>query len=161
MGTNDSTRRTFNRFRVEMLERQVRLENAMDAVIAAGYARSASSSIEMRVEIISTMPLERRIKSLHRVMERQDLTKAYPFVIPILRKVIIVRNDMAHSLDDETIDPGDGTIRLIGLSNGRVKPVSYSNDYLDWLFGQARQVQRELETMYWNVAPVDPKWHES
>ncbi|MET0844215.1 MAG: hypothetical protein ABWY23_10205 [Mycetocola sp.] len=161
MVTNDSNRRTFHRFRVEMLELLVLLENAMDAVIAAGYARSASASIEMRIEIISTMPLERRIKSLRGIMERHYLTDTYPFILPILRQVISVRNDMAHSLDDETVDPGDGTIRLIGLGDGQVKRISYNNSYLDWLFGQARQIKRELEAIYWNVAPVDPRWHES
>ncbi|MET0886122.1 MAG: hypothetical protein ABWX92_06690 [Mycetocola sp.] len=160
MGPTDSTRRTFHRFRVEVLEQLVLLENAMDAVIAAEYARSATASTQLRVEIVSTMPLARRIKSLLGMMERYELANTYPFVVPILRKVIIVRNDMAHSLDDDTVDPGDGTIRLLGLSNGQVKPVTYSTDYLDWLFGQARQIQRELEAMYWKVAPVDPKWHE-
>jgi len=143
-----------------MLEQLVLLENATDAVIASEYSRSATASTRMRVEIISTMPLARRIKSLLGIMERHDLANAYPFVVPILRKVIIVRNDMAHSLDDDTIDPGDGTIRLIGLSNGQAKPVSYSTEYLDWLFGQSRQIQRELVEMYWKVAPVDPHWHD-
>lgn len=160
MESYSSTRRTFHRFRVEMLERLVRLENAMDSVIAAAFARSATASIELRVQIISTMPLQRRTKALKSVMAACGLTDTYPYVIPIIEEVIRVRNHMAHSLDDETVDPGDGTIRLLGIGSGRVAPVSYSSEFLEWLSAQARQVQRELDEMYWRIAPADPTWHE-
>jgi hypothetical protein len=56
------------------------------------------------------MPLQRRTEALKSVMARHGLADTYPFVIPIIEEVISVRNNMVHSLDDETLNPGDDTM---------------------------------------------------
>ena len=158
---NSGPRRTFYRFRADMLELAVRLEIATDAVIAASFARSANAAELLSIEVLSGVPVQKRISTLEGVLERHELVETYPFVVPILRKLFGLRNALAHSIDDTTVDPGDGAVQLLGIRKGLLQAVAFEHAYLDWLHSQAWQVLSELDDLYWKIAPVDPQWHEN
>lgn len=157
---NSARRRTFHQYRANVLELAVRLEYALDAVVAASYASSATEADLLNMEILSSVPIHKRISTLDGVLRRRELADSYPFVIPILKKLFELRNSLAHSIDDTSVDPGDGAIQLLSMRKGRLQEVTFEHDYLDWVRNQVLQVLRELSELYLKVAPADLQWHE-
>lgn len=153
--------RTFHRYRAEVLEQAVSMEHLMGGVISAAYGQSASTALELQTEILGRLPIQQRVSTLKRILEKRELTGAYAFVVPILNKVFAVRNDFAHSIATG-YDARNRTVNLVSMRKGEEVPITYDALYLHWLlYEQCPPVERELQELYYAVAPQSEDWHES
>jgi hypothetical protein len=153
--------RTFHKYRAEVLEAAVVMEQLMDDVISSGYGQSSSVAQELQAEILGRASISHRIAILKRMLADRDLTESYPFVTPVLSKLFEVRNDMAHSLSGG-YDPDSDTITLLSMNKGKQNRKQYTVPYLEWvLYVQAHPVQQELRYLFWAIAPMTEEWHES
>lgn len=160
LGQEALKQRTFYRFRAEILETAVRLENNLDEVISAAYGQNASTAQELRAEILGSVSIGQRIGILRRIMDSRDLSDRYPFVVPILQKAFELRNTMAHSVSNG-YDADFQTIALVSIRKGQAVKKFFTLPYLRWIFEQASQVEKELDEMFWLVAPMNETWHDS
>lgn len=160
-GPADDRPRTFHRIRGEVLELAVRLELAVGGALAAGYGQSSSLAQELQHELFHRISIEQRVAMLKRILDRKELTDAYPFVVPVLLKLFALRNDFAHSLSDG-YDPESREIRLLSIRRGKEKVTTYRALYLQWLVRQqAPVVEKELSELFFRIAPLDAEWHRN
>jgi len=153
--------RTYHRYRSEVLEQAVRMEHLMGGAIAAAYGQNASTAQELQAEILGRLPIQQRISILGRILDNKELSGSFAFVIPVLKKLFELRNDLAHSVTTG-YDAASRKVTLVSLRKGTEVRTSYEAVYLHWLlYEQCPAVERELSELYFLIAPGTEAWHEA
>ena len=153
--------RTFHRYRSEVLEASVVVEHLLGEALSAFYGQTATKAEDLHVELLTRLSIGQRINTLSRILGERGLTDAFPFVVPMLKLLFEVRNNMAHCLSNGVNE--DGTkVTLMSLKSGYSTEVSYSVEMLGWLlYEQMPSVERELRHLYFALAPNDHWWHDN
>lgn len=153
--------RTFHRYRSEVLEASVVVEHLLGEALSAFYGQSATKAQDLHVELLTRLAVGQRINTLLRILSERELNETFPFVVPVLKLLFDVRNDMAHCLSNGANE--DGTrVTLVSLKGGRSTEISYSVETLGWiLYEQMPSVKRELIHLYFALAPKEHWWHDN
>lgn len=132
----------------------------MGGAISAAYGQSASTAQELQYEFLGRLPIPQRINVLRRILDARDLSGSYAFVVPILNKLFDLRNELAHSVS-AGYDQTAREIRLMSMRKGKEELKTFDAPYLHWLlYEQTPVIVRELEELYWIIAPDTEQWHE-
>jgi hypothetical protein len=124
-----------------MIELAARMEPSIDLALAMYHARTADTAVSLLTDILWRVPLGVRIDQLGRALDDVGLTDAYPFAIPIARKVVEVRNLVAHSVAWTT----DDGIVAAGHKRGRPIETLIDHDYALWLAREGLRCEVELD----------------
>jgi hypothetical protein len=103
----------------EILRLTALAEMRLDLVLALYHARTADSVYLMYGEVLWRVPLEVRLRLLEEALQDTDLTDAFPFVLPILRKLVSLRNLLAHVPFTEVRADGLLVYHDTGASNAK------------------------------------------
>ncbi len=143
-------------FRSLVLERATILDLTMNDVLAVRAARHIFLASELAAEVYSRLPASVRIDMIESIIRRHDPDR-WPFVVPVLTRVIALRNQLAHGMP--TWEQGE--MHVHSYNRGKHTVRRYKPDALGWLVWQAEVVSGELNQLWAHLVPADEEWHRT
>lgn len=106
----------------ELLGHAVTAELMMNSIISARLGRDVAEISLLETKAIAQLSVNVRISLLEEIMLSEGWDEDFPFVIPVLRALFIMRNKLAHSLTYglETVDTGELMAIRSSLRRGAV-----------------------------------------
>lgn len=145
-----------HRLRGSVLEDAVRLESAINEVLAVRLAGSVTSSYELEGNVLSRLPVDVRLEMLDRHMNDSGAEELWPLLVPALRKIFDLRNRYAHG---HVSTLRDGGIQVVSWNRGRRAEATYSPDQITWLAYEAHIASIDLARLWAFWIPADAAWH--
>jgi hypothetical protein len=124
----------WDRARVLLTEHAARLDDTMTLNLAIHYGRGPEHVLSLLSEVFWRVPIEVRISLLDEALWRTGLHDEVPFLVPNLRAIFHIRNNLAHSI---TYRMTDEIIDLRTVKRGKAAEIKLAAHELQWATLQA------------------------
>ncbi|MEP9380777.1 hypothetical protein [Nocardioides sp. KR10-350] len=148
--------RSTHALRAFIIEQQVRIEYAVNEVLSAQLAVDSRAASQLTLQVFSRISISDRLAMLKDTLDAGDSARRdrWPFLLPVLRKLVALRNALAHGLAE---DEGDRTI-ITTWNRGKIQGSTYERSQLEWLAWQAEVAHQELAQLWATLIPNRDDW---
>jgi hypothetical protein len=133
-------------------------EMRIDFVLALYHARTADSVYMLYGEVLWRVPFDVRLRFLEDALEDTELSDAFPFVLPVVRKLVSLRNVLAHATPFTEVR-GDGVV-VASRYRGKYREELIRDEFIRWLIPQAERVVQELNLLSGRIGDLNV-WMEA
>lgn len=141
--------------RTVILERFTFLEVALNDVLAMRYARDQEAADTLADQVFSRLAMTARIEMLRSILDSEDLTDRWPFLLDVLARLSRLRNALAHGFVERV---KEGQFRITTVNRGVVKNLPYTSKELGWLAWQSDVATTELRAIWAVLIPEADDW---
>lgn len=145
-----------HRARSLVLEHAIALEFQINEVLAVRLAANIRSGDELASEVYSRLPIAVRLTMLRDAMSVTGADELWPFLVPVLERIIDLRNRYAHGI---VSNDRSGTLVITSWNRGKQSKRTYEPEEIGWLAWQSMVTRTELARLWAYFAPPDPAWH--
>jgi len=119
----------WDRSRVELGEHAARLDERLTLSLALHYGRDQEHVLSLLQDVFWRLPIEVRISLLEDALWRTGLHDEVPFLVPNMRYIFRIRNNLAHCI---TFGATETNLTLHTVKRGRPETVELSAEQLSW-----------------------------